>query len=495
MAFQVGNAAYPSASEIRDQILRDLDYYGRQHGIVFNIRPGSEHYLTATAIANRVVVAIANNRISNDQRNPLTATGTALRDLARVYGIVERPATASSGPATVKVGGGATVTIPAGWQGTAPNGKKYRTTTEVLAAVNGSSVTFLSVDAGADTELVPGTQITWDSAAVASLLNPATVASPGVVGGADTDDDEDIRRRLVDRLAAQAVGGNAASIKGWAEEVSPSISLAVVYQGIRGPGSVDVAVLRDAGDRTVVGTTVDLARANVAAELPGGVISVNCTTVNPQLLDIVVEAELPLPRSAGGTGGGWRDAEPWPAELTKVTAIFGATHTVDSTAAPIVGQSIGLWDYSDPDEPVMRERSIATVGGSAGAWTVTFAGGGTGFVGVGDYVSAGATNLPAYAADLYAQFLLLGPGEKTDNVDLLPRSARYPSPEATSPFALTNKQIGEVLAKYDEMLDLRYLATYESGTTTTRTTPGLPATTASAPKILVCRRLAFVRKP
>ncbi len=494
MAFQVGNAAYPTAVEIRDQILRDLDYYGRQHGIVFNVKAGSEHFLTATAIANRVVVAIANNRISNDQRNPLTATGTGLRDLARVYGIEERPATASSGPAAVKIGPGQTVTIPAGWQATAPNGKKYRTTTEILAATNGSQVNFLSVETGAATELAVGTQLTWDSAALAPLLNPATVVAPGVRGGADTDDDEDIRRRLVDRLAAQAVGGNSASIKGWAEEVSPSISLAVVYQAVRGPGSLDAAVVRDRGDRTVVGTTVDLSRANLNAELPGGVISVNCTTISPQNLDIVVEAVLPLPRSAGGTGGGWRDAVPWPAELTKVTAAVGVTYTVDSTTAPVVGQSVGLWDYSDPDEPAMRERTVATVGGSSGAWDLTFAGGGTAFLDVGDYVSAGATNLVAYTADLYAQFLLLGPGEKTDNPDLLPRSARYPSPEVTAQFSITNKQIGEVLAKYDEMLDLVYLATYESGTAVTRTVPSLPPTTASAPRILVCRRLALVRK-
>lgn len=490
-SFSVGSAAYPTAVEIRDQILSDLTYYGLQNGLTFNVKPGSEHYKTATAIANRVCIAIANNKISNDQRNPLTATGQPLLDIAKVYGIEPRPASKSSGNATIKVASGVTVTIPAGWQGTGSNGKKY-ITTQIEIEANGGSVALISVEAGADTVLATGEKITWDSASIASLLNPATVTSPGLTGGSDADDDDDIRRRLLDRLAAQAVGGNGASLKEWAEETSASISGAYVYQGIRGPGSVDIAILRDTGDRTLSGTIVDESRANAVANMPGGVVSVNLTTVSKQELDIVLEAKLPLPESAGGTGGGWRDATPWPAELTKITVVAGTTYTVDSTASPVVGQSIGLWNRTDPDDPVMEERTVNTVGGSAGAWTITLSGSNT-FVEVGDYVSAGATNLVNYAATAYAQFLLLGPGEKTDNIDLLPRSARYPSPETEGPMALTNRQIAEVMNEYDEMSELKYAATYETGTTTTRTSPSIPATTSSPPKILVCKKFAIIR--
>lgn len=492
MAYQVGSAAYPTASQIRDQILRDLGYYGEQHGIVFNTVRGSEHYKTATAIANRVVVAIANNRISNDQRNPLLAVGTPLRDLARVYGIVERPATKSSGSISVRVGSTST-TIVAGWRATGSNGKKYETTSTTVGAVNGSSVEIVSVETGADTELAAGAQLTWDSSANALLLNPATVLAPGIRGGADTDDDEDIRRRLIDRLAAQAVGGNPASVKGWAEIVSPSISLACVYSAIRGPASLDVAVIRDLGDRTIANAIVDAARTNVRAEMPGGAVSINVTTVVPEPLDIVVEARLPLPRAAGGTGGGWRDAAPWPAEICRVTAVVGSAFTVNAVAEPILGQSIGLWDRSDPNAPVMRETSIATVAGSAGAWALT-ATDSISYLAIGDYVSAGATNLPGYAAALYEQFLALGPGEKTDSPDLLPRSARYPNPEIGFPSEITNKQLGAVLVEFGEMGDLAYLASYETGTTTPRTAPSLPPTTAAAPRILTCARLALVRK-
>jgi uncharacterized phage protein gp47/JayE len=492
-SFSVGNAAYPTAVEIRDQILSDLTYYGLQHEITYNIKPGSDYYNFATSVANRVVVAIANNKISNDARNPLTSEDTALRDIARVYGIEERPASKSSGDVSIKVGGSSTIIIPAGWQGTGPNGKKYVTISIEADVENGDEITMQSVEAGAATVLSVGAQITWDSAAIAQLLNPATVVS-GFQDGADTDDNDDIRRRLLDRLAAQAVGGNSASVKEWAEETSASIAAAYVYQAIRGPASLDAAIGSDRGDRTLSGTIVDESRANVVANMPGGVVSINVTTWYPEELDIVLGAKLPLPELAGGTGGGWRDATPWPAEITKITAIGGGpTYTVDSTAAPIVGQSIGLWNTSNPNSPTMEERTVGSVSGSAGAWVITLSGSNT-FVAVGDYVSAGATNLVGYAASAYAQFLLLGPGEKTDNPDLLPRSLRYPSPETTGPMDLTARQISEVMNEYDEMSDLVYLATRETGTLTSRTSPSIPPTTAQPPRVLVCAKLAIVRK-
>jgi hypothetical protein len=208
---------------------------------------------------------------------------------------------------------------------------------------------------------------------------------------------------------------------------------------------------------------------------------------------VILEATLPLPRSGGGAGGGWRDVEPWPAALVKVTVKVGSTLTVNGSTSPAVGQSIGLGDASDPDEPEMREFRVVTVGGSSGAWTMTLDGSVT-FVEVGDYVSAGASNLVQYAADVYTEFVALGPGEKTDDEILLVRSSRDPGPDEVAPYEITNKLLAGALDAYDELLELRYLATYEAGTTTPRTTPGIPATTSAPPKIIVCRNLAIVKK-
>lgn len=489
MTYPVGSQAYPTAVEIRDQILRDLTYYGARHDITYNVLPGSDYYKIATALGNRVAIAIANNLISNDQRNPLLATGDALREIARVYGIEERPAAPSAGAAIVSVS--TTTTIPSGWQATAPNGLKYQVQS-TTSVDDGDSVTIASTTAGRSTRLAAGTQLTWDSAAVAPLLNPLTVGPGGITGGEDADDDEDIRRRLVDRLAAQAIGGNSASIKQWSEDVSAGIQAGFVYQAIRGPGALDFAVTRSDGDRTVSSILVTQSKANVIANMPGGVISINGTTVVPEEIDVIFEMKLPFPDSAGGTGGGWIDASPFPDAIVRVTNVGFPALTIDATTAPLVGQTIGLWDNTI-DSPVMRPCRITTVGGTSGAYTITLDIA-VSFVDVDDIVSAGAENLVRYAETAIAEFLALGPGEKTNSVDLLPRSLRYPRPEVLWPFEITSRQITTVQAAYPEISDLAFAGVFLEGTSTPHTTPSLPPTTFDPPRILVAKRIAFIRK-
>lgn len=487
MTFPVGSQAYPTAIEIRDQILRDLGYYGARNGITYNLLPGSDYFKIATALGNRVAIAISNNLISNDQRNPLLANGDQLREIARVYGIEERPASVSSGPATVSVT--TTTTIPAGWQATAPNGLKYQVQFSTTVD-DGESVTIASTTAGRATRLAEGVQLTWDSAAIAPLLNPLTVGPGGVTGGEDADDDEDIRRRLVDRLAAQAVGGNGASIKQWSEEVSAGIQASFVYEADRGPGSLDFAVVRSDGDRTVASIIVTQSKANVIANMPGGVISINGTTVVPELLDVIFEAKLPLPNE---TGGGWIDASPFPVdEIVRVTNINGAQLTIDSTDPPTVGQTIGLWD-SSADPPVMRPCQIMSVAGGTNNWIITTSIA-VSFVEIDDIVSAGAENLVSYAETALAEFLALGPGEKTNSPDLLPRSLRYPRPEISFPYDITSRQITAVQAAFPEISDLAFAGVFEEGTSTPKTTPSLPPSTFDPPRILVALRIAFIRK-
>lgn len=486
MSTAVGQSAYPTAAEIRDQILRDLSYYGDANGIVYNVRPGSDYYKLATSLANRCAVAIANNKISNDERNPLLATGDNLRELARVYGIEERPASGSSGDAIVRTSATATPTIPAGWRSTAPNGKKYDVVFSATVS-NGDIVTISSVDTGAATELAAGTKLTWDSAAIATLLNPLTVGVDGIVGGVDADTDETIRNRLVDRLAAQALGGNASSIKEWAEEISAAVDRAYVYQALQGPGSLDFAITRAAGDRALPSTIVAESKANVEGQMPGGVIRINATSVEPEDLDVVFSVELP---PSDSSAGGWRDASPWPSAVVKVTGIAGATLTIDSTTQPPIGNTIGLWNRSG-SAPVMEERRILTRAGVSGAYDITVDGS-VSFVETGDLVSAGAMNLVGYADKARSLWAELGPGEKTTDPDLLPRSLRFPSPDIVSPCRITSRQVTEIQADYPEIIDLELTRCALTGTLTDHRTPSLPPTTADAPRILVLKNIAFI---
>jgi len=490
MATPVGEAAYPTVADIRDGILRNLLNYGLQYGITFNVLPGSEHYLVATAIANQFAIAIANNKISNENRNFLTATGTALEDICRAYGVTKRPASKSTGFIILDISG--TCSIPLLYQWTAPNGKKYVPVAAGIGLVDGDSFEMQSVEAGALTELAPGTIGTWDSAAIANLRATAIVDGGGIDGGTDGDSDEVLRRRLIERLAEQAIGGNASSVRGWAEEPSAAIEAAYVYQGAQGPGSYAFAITKAGGDRTPSDTVVQQAAANVQAKMPGGVVTLNATSVFGQGVDIIFSTILPLPPTSGGTGGGWRDATPWPAEITKVTASGGGVLEVNSTSQPSLGNHIGIWDTN---AQVMREFEVTEiVGGGVGAWTFKVSGS-TSFIPLtgGNYVSAGAENLVSYAADALAEINKLGPGEKTDSIELLPLALRFPSPDVVAPYRLTSLQPAGVTLLHPEIIGLEYAARYATGTTTPLTSASIPATTADPPRILVLKHLAFIK--
>jgi uncharacterized phage protein gp47/JayE len=490
MATPVGQAAYPTVSEIRDAILRDLLNYGLQYGLTFNVLPGSEHYLQATAIANQVAIAIANNKISNDNRNFLTATGTALEDICRAYGITKRAASPSTGFILLDIAG--SCSIPLLYQWTGPNGKKYIPVAAGAALVDEEPFEMRSVESGALTELAAGTVGTWDSAAIAALRPTATVDAGGISGGTDGDTDEILRRRLIERLAEQAIGGNASSVRGWAEEPTAAVEAAYVYDAPQGPGSYGFAVTEAGGDRAPSDQVVQLAAANVFAKMPGGVITLNATSVYPEGVDIIFNTILPLPPSSGGSGGGWRDATPWPVEVTRITTIAGAVFTVDSTTTPVTGNHIGVWD---PIGQVMYELEIVSaITGGAGAWIFTVSGS-TSFITANDefYVSAGAENLVTYAVTALAEIEKLGPGEKTDSAELLPRALRFPSPEVVAPYRLTSLQPAGITLEHPEIIGLEYAARYATTTTTALTSASIPPTTADPPRILVLKHLAFIR--
>lgn len=112
---------------------------------------------------------------------------------------------------------------------------------------------------------------------------------------------------------------------------------------------------------------------------------------------------------------------------------------------------------------------------------------------IGAYISVGAENLQAYAESMLAAFTSLGPGEKTASTFILPRALRKPSPDVDAPSDVTSRILATVTNAHDEILGLDWAARYETGTTTTRTTPGLPTATTDEPKILVLKHMAFVR--
>ena len=508
----VGNEFYPTPDEILAQLLADVRYSYAKAGLVVNVARGSELYLRYQSIANRLSIPIANNQIAQAGSNPLTATGDELEELASLRGITRRPANPASGDIVVGVTSGS-VTIPSGYKCTSGAGIQYATTGSFTVS-DGGAVTVEAVTAGDDSNLTAASVLTWDSAAIGALEQVATVGTAGLSDGADEDDDEALRRRLLRRLQYAASGGNPAQTNDWAEEASAAVEVAFTYPAARGPGSYDVAIVSTDADRVASATTVARVESAVQSEMPGH-SDIVVTTVALEEVDLIIDVDLPLPVNAGGAGGGWRDATPWPSDAdttnvyAEITAIDIANRqiTVNSTSAdaPAAGKRFGIWDPDGGTDSrgLMHEYTIQSVGGGTGAYVLTIDASSSSLahVVVGMFCSAGASNLLAYAAAVKAALRALGPGEKTTNVDILPRGQRTPGPDLAYPSELTSLRLAEVSGAYSEILDITFAATLATGTGasgtalfTTLDAPSVPSTTADPPKLLALKHLALRRK-
>jgi hypothetical protein len=151
----------------------------------------------------------------------------------------------------------------------------------------------------------------------------------------------------------------------------------------------------------------------------------------------------------------------------------------------------------------MHEFTIQTVGGVSGAYVITIdaSSDSVAFITTGMVCSAGAVNLKAYAEAFRDAMRTLGPGEKTDDVDILPRAARTPGPDVEYPTDITRVLLGEMRGGYDEIQEYDYAAAYDNGTGdagtglfTERFSPSVPATTADPPNLLTLANLSFRRR-
>lgn len=496
----ISEAAYPTPEQVHATLLSSIRYGYAQQGVTVNVKKGSELWYRMLPVAGRISLAIANGQLALRDINPLTAVGQGLIDLAAVFGVTERPASYSTGPLIVTVLAPAVaVTIPQGFRWSAPNGLSYAANATVTVA-NGGTVAMTAVDAGADGDQAAATVGTWESAAIAFLGKQATVAPGGIDGGADADDEEQLRTRLLRRLSFPRVGGNWAQIADWAEESSAAIEFAAVYPAARGPASYDVAIVGDADD-PVLGLSVQTqAHSAVVAEMPG-FANLNLTSVVEQQLDVIINLAVPLPVIAGGIGGGWVDATPWPSTAETVPLTYGEIIalsypnnwiSVNSSAAdpPTAGCRFAIWNPATLEFGVFTAASVTfaafyfiTIDGTLPTWVVN-----------GMYCSAWCENLQEYGAAFLAAMQALGPGEKSSNVDLLRWCRRKPGPDVERPYQLTSQQLSAVSGGHQEVSDLSYAGRFATGTKTTTTTPAVPATPGNAPRLLTLQHLAFRRQ-
>jgi uncharacterized phage protein gp47/JayE len=485
---------YPTLEELRDVYLRSIAGGAERRGLTVNLLPGSEFYLRAEACAMQVLPIFANNKLGLRAVSPLDATGDQLTELCSVFGVTKRAAASAAGFVTIGVVSGS-VTIPAGYVCTARDGSKYETVSAGTYA-DAALVEVIATVGGSDTNKGSGEVLQWDSSSVAYLRQTATVSTGALTGGADEDDEETLRGRLLKRLSEPGQGGNRSMVQALAENASASVADAFVYSGVKGPGSYGVCVVKADGDRTLSSAIVNLVASAIVEQLPGHT-DLNCTTATASELDICLKASLPFPTFAGGVGGGWRDASPWPNATSgsvKITAFNSGTGTITTDATTIgtlaVGHHIGIWS---PDDETMYEFVVASrVVNGGGFVDITVVGGFSDDF-TGHYISAGAEKLVDYAAAFLLAMQGLGPGEKTSRPHLLPRALRWPSVFSSSSYAVASNLTTALQINSPEFLTLEVFESFETGTTTTRTTPAVPAAAVDPPAILTLGYLSFIR--
>jgi uncharacterized phage protein gp47/JayE len=490
---------YPTVEDVVNVYLRSLAGSASRKGLTVNVLPGSEYWMRARAISAVVVPAFANNKLGLAAVNPLTAQGDDVIAGAAAFGVPQRPASPATGYVRIGVVLG-TVNIPADWAGTMADGTAITVVGVHNAMANNSLVLVTTVDGGRAVNQSAGLKGSWDDPSIGALKPTFTVAAGGLADGEDEDSVETVRQAWLERLANPGKGGNWAHVAQLARDSSASIADVYVYPAQGGAGSYGVAIMSRDGDGVLSTAVVAAAAAAIVAELPGHT-NLNCTTIAPEYVDVIMTARAPLPKSAGGGGGGWLDAVPWPNSTSgavKVNSYDSATGRITTNATDLngvaIGNHIGIWDptFENADGDVVGKMYEFVVSEALDPGNITIKSS-TGFPKnfTGCYISAGSVGLANWATTAVAAFATIGPGEKTSNVWLLPRALRKPSQDVKGPQRVESRITTEIQSAHDEISNLGYVARYATGTTTPLTTPTLPASALDAPNRLTLKHLAF----
>ncbi len=157
------------------------------------------------------------------------------------WGVARKAATYAGGPATIP-GINGSIMLP-GMLVRRADGVDYQITAEAVAAGGVASVTLAALLPGAAGNAAAGTPLSLVSP-VAGFQSAGSVAAPGLTGGADQEDPESYRARILRRMQEPPHGGAGADYVTWALEV-PGVTRAWVYPEAMGPGTVTVRFMMD----------------------------------------------------------------------------------------------------------------------------------------------------------------------------------------------------------------------------------------------------------
>ncbi|MEV5028494.1 baseplate J/gp47 family protein [Paenibacillus sp. LPE1-1-1.1] len=287
-----------------------------------------------------------------------TTYGAYLDSAASEYGVTRKAAAKSIGALTFS-GANGTV-IPIGTRAVTSGSEPVYFVTTTAGTVSGGSVTVAAEasEAGESGNVSIGAV----NLVVGNLVGVVTVANAfNFVGGADTETDDALRGRILERAQRPATSGNAAQYRQWALEVT-GVSDAKVYPIWSGAGTVKV-VLLDADKTAPDSAVVTAATTYIESVRP---IGATVTVVGATEVAINVSVDVTL--ASGATLAGVRtEIENGVRAYLKTLAFTDATVRYTQIANVIL-DAAGVVDYttltvnSGTSNIVIADGSVAVLG-------------------------------------------------------------------------------------------------------------------------------------
>ncbi len=224
-----------------------------------------------------------------DQLFILSSDSERLNSQADEYGIVRTAAVEAIGEGDTTGTNG--IAIPEGTELRATSGQKYDTDAEVTIAGGVATLEFTAQIAGADGNDDPAIILTFTSP-IAGVGSTVTVSADGITGGADEEEDDDLRERVLARKRQPPHGGADFDYEAWALEVG-GVTRVWTFPQYQGVGTIGVAFVRD-GDTPIIPNATQ--RAAVRSYIvehtdPGTGLTVGCpVTAEPGLF--IIELNL-----------------------------------------------------------------------------------------------------------------------------------------------------------------------------------------------------------
>lgn len=231
--------ARPSLTEIIDRIIADISnritgvdsavLRRSLLGIIGRAEGGTAHLLYGYIdwVAKQVM--------------PDTAETDYLERWADIWDIQRKPAEFAAGSLSFVVS--STSPIPAGTIFQRQDGVQYTSLADATITGTSATISVQALVAGDDSNLAAGARISLLSP-IAGVQSSGIVAAGGIDGGVDTESDDRLRSRLLQRIQNPPQGGSVADYVQWGLEV-PGVTRVWVYPMQLGPGTVTVLFVTD----------------------------------------------------------------------------------------------------------------------------------------------------------------------------------------------------------------------------------------------------------